>query len=236
MLPKERNEGGCTDRELRDVFYHLDSDYTGYIKIDTLLEFLFRYEKMPAQRYRSRIRKGGAAARKAREPLAFGKSLADKRVQYTPEGLLTKDPNTESREIVSKSLSPPPSESILRLSKDRREIFRKRAEEKKRLEMEHCTFVPNTAGADTAYHRRGRNSFSNSTLVASPIKAKDHHALGTIAYDGLSTNSRRTGWGKHKIRKDYMLAMHAMDKSKDDSEALPGTVPGSLIRNEDDML
>ena len=48
MLPKENDRGGCSDRELRDVFFHLDTDYSGDIKINELLDYLFRHEQMPS--------------------------------------------------------------------------------------------------------------------------------------------------------------------------------------------
>ena len=139
-LPRKKSLGGCTDRSLRDVFFHLDPSASGRVGIDDLLHFLFRFEKMPSRGYRPRIRKGGQASRMSNTPVAFGRSFSDQRLCYSSDGAIVKSQIASLPKTRDVSL---PSENILRLAQDRRGVFVRREKERNLREMESCTFKPN---------------------------------------------------------------------------------------------
>jgi hypothetical protein len=148
-LSSDPEFGGCTDRELRDVFFKVDTFHTGHVPIDPILDWLFKGREAPkVNSTKSLVREGGRAAaalNKAISPLAFGRSTSDQRQFFSPEGVEVKGHHAMPKKM-AKDLLGPTKKAVSRLfvNQEKKETkMRERERMKLEREMKECTFQPN---------------------------------------------------------------------------------------------
>ena len=156
-LSSDPELGGCTDRELRDVFFKVDKHHTGRIPIEPLLNWLFKGKHTPETNVKkSNAREGGRAAaalHRKESPLYNGRSTSDIRKFYSPTGVEIKGHHAMPQKTKSKQLGPS-KKIVSRLYFDagkKKRLLEEREKEKIKRQMEGCTFQPNVGPPPPAW-------------------------------------------------------------------------------------